>query len=209
MRLTTCGSLARSGPRTCSSLSTSALRLRNSDRIAKRWRQLRSNWRYRTSSPATASSRLLRAVAGDYPAAIEAYEHVLPLFLSDWGKLEQPWKHPPFAGDPDGAVEALRQAAALVADAPPVRLNFANALVEAGKAEEAEAEFKAMARDFPADWRALRELHVLLRSLAREDEALEQSRKRAGAIPTISTSSSPLPVSACSCSTMRARRSLW
>ncbi len=70
-------------------------------------------------------------------------------------------------------MDALRRAAAEVPNSPPVRLNLANALVAAGKADEAEAAFKAMAKDFPDDWRPLRELHVLLRSQAREEEALE------------------------------------
>jgi tetratricopeptide (TPR) repeat protein len=109
----------------------------------------------------------------DYPAAIEAYEGVVAAVPSDWESWNNLGNSRRSAGDLDGALEALGRAAAIAADAPPVRLNFANALFAAGKAPEAEAEFKAMARDFRDDWRPLRELHVLLRSQAREEEALE------------------------------------
>ena len=110
---------------------------------------------------------------GDYPAAIEAYEKVVSTVPSDWESWNNLGNARRCAGNPNGAVEALCRAAALVPDARPVRLNFANALFEAGSAAEAEAEFRAMARDFATDWRPLRELHILLRSLAREEEALE------------------------------------
>jgi tetratricopeptide (TPR) repeat protein len=109
----------------------------------------------------------------DYPAAIAAYERVVAAAPRDWESWNNLGNSRRFAGDLDGAVDALRRAAAEAPDAPPVRLNLANALVTAGLGAEAEAELKAMARDFPDDWHPLRELHVLLRSLAREDEALE------------------------------------
>lgn len=109
----------------------------------------------------------------DYPSAIAAYERVLVGVPADWETWNNLGNSRRCHGDLEGAVEALRRAASLAPDAPPVRLNFANALVAAGKAEEGEVEFRAIARDFPDDWRALRELHVLLRSQAREEEALE------------------------------------
>jgi tetratricopeptide (TPR) repeat protein len=108
----------------------------------------------------------------DHSAAIDAYERVLARFPTDWESWNNLGNSRRSAGDFEGAVEALQRAASLAADAPPVRLNFANALVAAGKNAEAEAEFRALAKDFPGDWRSLRELHVLLRSQAREEEAL-------------------------------------
>ncbi|HZU51245.1 MAG TPA: sulfotransferase [Sphingomicrobium sp.] len=118
----------------------------------------------------------LRAFAaqslGQHASAIAAYERIVAVSPTDWESWNNLGNSRRCAGDADGAVEALRRAAALAPDAPPVRLNFANALVEVGKEAEAEAEFRSMAKDFPAEWRALRELHVLLRSQAREEEAL-------------------------------------
>lgn len=125
------------------------------------------------------SGRLLRLRGfcaqsmGDYPTAIDAYESVIAVSPSDWESWNNLGNSRRSAGDPEGAVEALQRAAALAADAAPVRLNFANALAEAGRGAEAEAELRALARDFPGDWRSLRELHVLLRSQAREEEALD------------------------------------
>jgi tetratricopeptide (TPR) repeat protein len=110
---------------------------------------------------------------GDYPAAIAAYERVVATLPRDWETWNNLGNIRLCAGDVDGAQEALRRAAAEAPDAPPVRLNFANALVAGGKSAEAEVEFKAMSKTFPDDWHALRELYVLLRSQAREEEALE------------------------------------
>jgi tetratricopeptide (TPR) repeat protein len=109
----------------------------------------------------------------DLPAAIQAYERVVGVYPDDWEAWNNLGNSRRLNGDAEGAVEALRRASAQASDSPPVRLNLANALVGAGKTEEAEAELKAMARDFPDDWHPLRELHVLLRSQAREEEALE------------------------------------
>ncbi|HSQ99823.1 MAG TPA: sulfotransferase [Sphingomicrobium sp.] len=108
----------------------------------------------------------------DFPAAIGIYERVVAAAPTDWESWNNLGNSRRCLGDLQGAVDALRQAATIAVDAPPVRLNYANALVEAGKAGEAEAELKAMAADFPDDWHPLRELHVLLRSQAREEEAL-------------------------------------
>ena len=125
----------------------------------------------------------------DYPAAIQAYERVVAVQPRDWESWNNLGNSRRCAGDADGAVDALRRAAAEVPDSPPVRLNLANAFVEAGMAAEAEAALRAMASDFPADWRPLRELFVLLRSQAREEEALEAieeaSRRNAGDLDLI------------------------
>ena len=109
----------------------------------------------------------------DHAAAAAAYERVVAEAPSDWESWNNLGNARRCAGDFEGAVEALRHAAAIVPDAAPVRLNLANGFIEWGKRAEAEAELRAMARDFPDDWRCLRELHVLLRAQAREDEALE------------------------------------
>jgi tetratricopeptide (TPR) repeat protein len=111
--------------------------------------------------------------AGDYAAAVAAYQRVVAMASTDWESWNNLGNALRCAGDFDGAIEALQRAVAIVPDAAPVRLNLANGLIESGKAVEAEAELKAMARDFPDDWRCLRELHLLLRAQAREEEALQ------------------------------------
>lgn len=108
----------------------------------------------------------------DFPGAIKAYERVVAAAPADWESWNNLGNSRRCSDDLEGAVDALRHAATIAADAPPVRLNYANALFAAGKADEAEAELKSMAADFPDDWHPLRELHVLLRSQAREEEAL-------------------------------------
>jgi tetratricopeptide (TPR) repeat protein len=109
----------------------------------------------------------------DYPTAIRIYEQVVAAAPDDWETWNNLGNARRCTSDVDGALEAHRRAVAGAPESPPVRLNFANALVAAGEASEAEAELKAMARDFPTDWHPLRELYVLLRSQAREEEALE------------------------------------
>ncbi|HEV2593741.1 MAG TPA: sulfotransferase [Sphingomicrobium sp.] len=109
----------------------------------------------------------------DHASAIAAYERVVAVSPDDWESWNNLGNSRRCTGDLAGAVEALKRAALIAADAPPVRLNLANALAEAGQADEAEAELRRLAGDFPADWRSLRELHSLLRSRAREDDALQ------------------------------------
>jgi len=117
----------------------------------------------------------------DFAGAAEAYERVVAAAPRDWESWNNLGNARRCAGDFDGAVEALRRATGIVPDAAPVRLNLANALIEGGKGTEAEAELRAMARDFPDDWRCLRELHLLMRAQAREEEALgaiEEAQRR-------------------------------
>lgn len=118
----------------------------------------------------------------DFPAAIAGYERLVaanPADLEAWNNLGNSRRG---NGDLDGAVAALRRAAELDPAAPPVRFNLASALFAAGKHKEAEAEFRAMADDFPSDWRPLRELYLVNRANGREDAALaaiEEAARRA------------------------------
>jgi tetratricopeptide (TPR) repeat protein len=75
--------------------------------------------------------------------------------------------------DFEGAVAALERASHLNPDAPPVRLNYATALGNAGRLEDAERQLRKIADDFPNDTASLVELHVFLKELRREEEALE------------------------------------
>jgi tetratricopeptide (TPR) repeat protein len=109
----------------------------------------------------------------DYSGAIAAYERVVAAAPCDWESWNNLGNARRCAGEFDKALTALRRAIEIVPDARPVRLNFATTLIAAGNAAEAESEFRAMGTEFPDDWRAMRELHLLLRAQGREEEALE------------------------------------
>lgn len=118
---------------------------------------------------------------GNHLGAASAYERIVEASPTDWESWNNLGNSRRCVGDAEGAVEALRRAAELAPDSPPVRLNFASALVEAGRPAEAEVEFRSMATVFPEDWRALRDLHLLYRSQGREEDALqaiEESSRR-------------------------------
>lgn len=108
----------------------------------------------------------------DYAVAVPAYERIIQSAPGDWESWNNLGNSRRGANDLDGAIEALEEAAKIASDAAPVRLNLANTLMAAGQFDRAEAAFKAMATDFPEDWRAPRDLHVMLRSQAREEDAL-------------------------------------
>jgi len=125
------------------------------------------------------SGRLMKArgfsaqMLEDYPTAIAAYEAVVAASPGDWESWNNLGNARREAGDLDGSIEALRRAAHIEPNSPPVRLNLATALVRAGRFEEAEGELRKMAEDFPADEKPLRELHALLKQQLRDDEALK------------------------------------
>lgn len=110
---------------------------------------------------------------GDYSQAIAAYSAIVSLAPQDWESWNNLGNSRRGGSDLSGAVEALEQAAKLAPDSPPVLLNFANALAAAGRGDEAEATFRAMGAAFLDDWRSFRDLHLYLRSVAREEDALD------------------------------------
>jgi tetratricopeptide (TPR) repeat protein len=110
---------------------------------------------------------------GDFAAAVEALERVVaaaPADCESWNNLGNARRG---VGDWEGSVEALRRAAELDPTSAPIRLNHANALRDAAHFEAAETAFRKMIEDFPGDTQPLRALHLLLKQLNRNDEALE------------------------------------
>ena len=121
---------------------------------------------------------------GDYPAAIEALEHVVASAPADWESWNNLGNALGGAEDYERCVAALERAVELNPLAAPSRLNYATALLDAGRVDEAEAELRKMANDFPTDAKPLRELHLLLKSQAREEEALEAISEAANREPS-------------------------
>ena len=87
------------------------------------------------------------------------------------------------ADDSPGTLEALRRAVEIHPRCRPVRFNYATPFSWAGENGEAETELRSMGEDFPDDWRPLRELHALLRSQGRDEEATEPLEERFGGSP--------------------------
>ena len=109
----------------------------------------------------------------DFDAAVAALEHVVgkaPEDCESWNNLGNARRG---VGDWQRSADALRRAVDLDTHSAPIRLNYAKALLEAGRHEEAEAAFRQMAVDFPEDPKPLRELHVMLKNMLRDEESLE------------------------------------
>ena len=111
--------------------------------------------------------------ADRFDVAVDDYKKVVELSADDWESWNNLGNARRFAGDFDGAVEALRRAAELAPLSAPVRLNLATTLWAAGRIDEAEAELRRMTVDFPEDPKPLRELHVLYHQSERDAEATD------------------------------------
>ncbi|NUR46334.1 MAG: tetratricopeptide repeat protein [Sphingomonas sp.] len=117
----------------------------------------------------------------DFAAAAEALEHVVAAAPQDWESWNNLGNARRGTEDWDASVEAHKRSIEINPMAAPSRLNYASALREAGRFDEAEAEFRKMAADFPSDAKPLRELHILLKDLNRDDDAvaaIEQAIER-------------------------------
>lgn len=110
---------------------------------------------------------------GDFAAAAEALEHVVAAAPDDWESWNNLGNARRGLEDWQGSVEAHRRSVEINPLAAPSRLNHAGALLELGRVDEAEAAFRQMAADFPSDAKPLRELHVMLKDLGRDEEAVE------------------------------------
>lgn len=125
------------------------------------------------------SMQLLRVRAflaqqtGDYSAAIPTYESIVAVAPEDWESWNNLGNARRLSGDIEGSVAALERAADINSAAPPIRLNYATALAAVGRVDDAEAQLRRMAEDFPQDTKSLRELHAMLKELGREEPALE------------------------------------
>lgn len=128
------------------------------------------------SDPTLQLARIRGFVAdqlSNFPAAIEALEHVVAAAPDDWESWNNLGNARRGAEDWEGSAEAHRRSVEINPLAAPSRLNYAKALLEIGKLEESEAAFRQMALDFPEDAMPLRELHVILKNMLRDEEALE------------------------------------
>lgn len=115
----------------------------------------------------------LAQMVGDFPAAITSYERVVAGAPADWESWNNLGNARRLSGDAAGSAEALERAAEINPASPPVRLNFAMALAAAGRVDEAEAELRRVAAEFPEDTKALFELHAIFKELGRDEEALD------------------------------------
>ncbi len=110
---------------------------------------------------------------GKFVQGIADYRTHLAAHAADWEAWNNLGNALVSFGDHRGAVEALDRAAAINPRAAPTRLNLARALRDVGEADRAEAELRAMARDFSWDSNALLDLYHLLRASPRPDAEAE------------------------------------
>lgn len=110
---------------------------------------------------------------GEYATAAQAYERIVAAVPGDWESWNNLGNARRGLEDFEGGVEALRRALALNPQSAPVRLNYATALEQAGKPDEAEREYRQMSADYPSDEKPMRELFAMLKSQFRDDDALD------------------------------------
>jgi tetratricopeptide (TPR) repeat protein len=108
----------------------------------------------------------------DGVSAVEALEHVVAAAPSDWESWNNLGNARRGLEDWEGSAEALKRSVELNPLAAPSRLNYAKALLEVGRFDEAEAEFRQMAADFPDDPMPFRELYIMLKMLGRDEDAV-------------------------------------
>lgn len=109
---------------------------------------------------------------GEYAIAIEALEHVIAAAPQDWESWNNLGNARSGAEDYEGSAQALEQAVRLNPLAAPSRLNYANALRDGGRVDEAEIAYRDMAAEFPNDANPLRELYIMLNLRGRDEDAL-------------------------------------
>lgn len=115
----------------------------------------------------------LAQTLGEFVTAVEAYERVVATAPNDWESWNNLGNARRALDDHDGSLEAARKAVELNAGSAPVRLNYATALEYAGRPEEAEREYRAIAAELPDDPNAMRELFAMLKDQNRDEEAQE------------------------------------
>ena len=111
---------------------------------------------------------------GQLDLALADYRRFLAANKDDWESWNNLGNACRNAGNLEEAVGALRNAASINPRAAPTRLNLARTLRDVGDLAGAEAELRAMARDFPDDEKPLVDLYHVLRALNRPEEELEQ-----------------------------------
>jgi tetratricopeptide (TPR) repeat protein len=109
--------------------------------------------------------------SGRHAEAAERYAAVVAQAPEDWEIWNNLGNARRAAGDVDGAIAALSQAAELRPGELGVRFNFASALVDAGRRDEAAETLIAAGRAIPDEAPALLDLARALSALVRYDEA--------------------------------------
>ena len=115
----------------------------------------------------------LAQMTEQFDLAIRSYEQVVAAEPGDcemWNNLGNAYRSAEQFGK---AVSALRRALEIDPTSPPMRLNYAGALIATGEWDEAERELRSMAADFPEDVKPLRELYKMFKDEGREQEALK------------------------------------
>ncbi|HEY5723365.1 MAG TPA: sulfotransferase [Allosphingosinicella sp.] len=124
---------------------------------------------------------------GEAVEAARCYEQIVsaePGDFESWNNLGNARRE---AGDPAGAVEALRRAASLRADLAPILLNLAGALGEAGRPEEGRAEIEEAVQLAPRESAPRIELGRILARLGRPKQAADALEIAARDIPQDAT----------------------
>lgn len=89
--------------------------------------------------------------ADDAAAAIAFYRIILAQQPGDWAAWNNLGNVHSALGDVEEAVRALTEAVRAAPDAPPIRVNLGQALLDAGRADQAVAVWQRASSDFPAD----------------------------------------------------------
>lgn len=109
----------------------------------------------------------------DFEAAAESLEHVVAGAPDDWESWNNLGNARRGIRDFDGSLQAFERALELNPLSAPTRLNYAGGLRNVGRFDEAEAEYRKMATDFPDDTKPLIQLHAMLRDLGKNEQSLE------------------------------------
>ena len=111
--------------------------------------------------------------AEDFAQAVSSYQRVVAAVPSDWESWNNLGNALRCVGDFEGSIAALKRAAKIEPNSPPVRLNLAIAIGAAGDLAESERQLRALAEETPRNAQPLQELHAMLKEQQRDEEALE------------------------------------
>lgn len=128
------------------------------------------------ADPTFQLARLRGAVAvqlRDVAAATEILQHVVGAMPTDWESWNNLGNALSVSEDFEQSAAAFERALAINPRSPEVRMNYANALRELRRTDEAAALFRDVASEFPDNPLPLRELHLLLKDFSFGDAALE------------------------------------